>query len=192
MKLSVFALLFVAATSTSFAQAGQQTLSPNTGSQPDVQILQPKGSARALPDHASQAGCPVMLTSASLASKAHTQLTSGGMATDSDTGGIDLRFRNMSGKQIESLHVTARVKVKQSVYDLDATTLELHFTISGTGVVDRSSELLRSIPMQATLFGVGQVTLEQVSYADGSVWIAGHHDVCRTNGASGLRQVEAK
>jgi hypothetical protein len=167
---------------------------PGASPQTDAQKARKEAQMRMLMERTTQAECPVMLTSVALASKAHVQLTSkGGTAVmRDDSGALDLHFRNMSGKQIESMDISADVRVKRSVYDLDAAGVPLDFTVSGTGIVDRSSELLRSIPVNSPVFGVGRVTLDQVTYADGSVWSAGPHSACETNGSGGLHNIEAK
>jgi hypothetical protein len=59
-------------------------------------------------ERAMQGNCPVVLTSAWLAPR--LQLLKSGDATDGN--GIDLEFRNASGKEIRSLDLSATILVK--------------------------------------------------------------------------------
>ncbi|MBT9331064.1 hypothetical protein [Paracidobacterium acidisoli] len=135
----------------------------------------------------AEAECPVELTAVSPAAQAHLQLTS----PVQSEGGIELSFRNQSGKEIRSMEVGAELKVKRNVYDLDAATVKLDLTVSGTGVVDPANNLMRSLPVDAALFGVGTVTLEEVTFADGSVWTPAGRVACSVRG-NGTQRIEMK
>ncbi|HEV2272571.1 MAG TPA: hypothetical protein VGR96_00320, partial [Acidobacteriaceae bacterium] len=93
----------------------------------------------------NQTGCPVVLTGASVATKARYMPVN--RYAPSETPGLDLRFRNMSGKAIRSATIRVQVRYKQSVYDLDSTTRNLFLTVAGTGITDGERELSRLIPL---------------------------------------------
>jgi hypothetical protein len=57
--------------------------------------------------------------------------------------------------------------------------------LSGTHDLDKTLDQIQHIvlPKHVYLFGVVRVTLDQVSYADGSLWTAPvSNNACRTNG----------
>lgn len=140
---------------------------------------------------AAQAACPLQLTSASVAPSAG--LLPVGMRNSGD-GALALHFRNQSGKAIRSASITAHLKVKTNVYALDARPLEVQLTFSGTEDRDRQADQLARIalPGRVYLFGVVTVSLDQVTFADGSFWIATPGtDVCKVGGA-GTQLLEAK
>lgn len=139
---------------------------------------------------AAEAACPLSLTSAGLAPDGHLLPVADAMPSD---GALDLHFRNDSGKAIRSAELTARLRVKTDVYALDATPLELHLTFSGTGDRDKAVDQLTRIPLplHAYAFGVARVTLNQVKFSDGSVWIARSSGSCAVGGP-GQQRIEAK
>ncbi len=124
----------------------------------------------------NQTGCPVVLTGASVATKARYMPVN--RYAPSETPGLDLRFRNMSGKAIRSAAIRVQVRYKQSIYDLDSTTRNLFLTVAGTGITDGERELSRLIPLRSEVFGLGLVELKRVNYADGSVWKAEARNSC--------------
>lgn len=129
-----------------------------------------------------QTGCPLFLKSASVAPHA------GYLPVDSrrtDDPALDLHFYNRSGKPIQSASITAHLRVKTNVYVLDAHPLDLHLTVSGTSGVDKALDQLAQIalPDHVYVFGVAQVTLDQVMFTDGSLWNASPtHNACATTG----------
>ena len=135
-------------------------------------------------------GCPLTLTSASVAPKAGYLPVAPRPGHD---GALDLHFRNSSGKVIVSATVTASLRVKTDIYALDASPVDLRLQFAGTKELDRDLEQLRQIPLpdHAYLFGVAQVSLDQVVFADGSVWHAPAASACRTEGPTSLR-IEAR
>lgn len=131
-----------------------------------------------------QAGCPLFLQSASVASAANFLPVD---AKANSGGTLSLHFRNQSGKPIRNASITAHLRVKTNVYDLDAHPLDLRLTVSGTSDIDKTlDQFLRIVlPQHVYLFGVAQVSLDQVSFADGSVWTAsGGQNACRTSGSA--------
>jgi hypothetical protein len=199
MKLFVSALLLAALAAFAQNQTSNQGvagMAPATGqaAQPGQANLQQQALKKAQEQAeelglvVSQAGCPLYMESASVAPEGgYLPVT----ARNAQDGVLDLRFRNQSGKAIASVAVTARVNVKTNIYALDAHTVELRLTFGGTQNLDRDQPQGAQIglPPHAYLFGVARVTLDQVTYADGSVWNApASNNTCRTNGP-GIEQI---
>lgn len=138
-----------------------------------------------------QIGCPLYLESAFASSAA------GVLPVDARVQGggtLSLHFRNKSGKPVRSAEITAHLRVKTNIYDLDASPLDLRLTLSGTTSVDQALSLVESIalPQHIYPFGVAQVMLDQVTFEDGSVWMASAaHNTCATSGP-GSEKVELK
>ena len=186
MKLFVSALLLAAA-SAAFGQ--NQTSAPDgltaaavpqQHNQQTPFVVDDLVAHKVMPSR--QAGCPLSLESASVAPEAgYLPVT----AQNRQDGALDLHFRNQSGKPIASASITARVSVKTNIYDLDAHTLQLRLTFSGTQDLDKTLDQIQHItlPRHVYLFGVARVDLDQVTYADGSVWTApARSNVCQTAG----------
>lgn len=137
-------------------------------------------SAKALQkmmDRISHARCPVVLTSAWLTPR--IQLLKSG--DDPDGNGIDLEFRNASGKGIYSMELSATILVKKSIYDLGyLPPVHLHLTAYGTRNIDSAFDELRrlSLPDQMHPAVVDGVRLEQVTFEDGSVWSPANDQYC--------------
>ena len=121
-----------------------------------------------------QAGCPVVLTSARLNWPAsYLPVTSAERATEPN---LALGFENSSGKAIRLVSITAKFLGKQNVYQLDADAFDLRLTFSGVDAADKTAEQLREIRLPEKMmhaFGVTRVSLEQVTFADGTFWMAG-------------------
>jgi hypothetical protein len=181
MRLFVSALLLAAA-SAGFAQNGftQNQAAPAPGSElaPGVMTLELQAVG---PMPQSQAGCPVVLTSARLNWPAsYLPVTSAEKVTEPN---LELNFRNSSGKAIRSVTITARFLAKQNVYQLDASGFDLHLTFSGVDGADKAAEQLREIrlPEKMYAYGVTRVSLEQVTFGDGTFWMAMGHNNCSLN-----------
>jgi len=205
MKLFVSALLLAAAP-MAFAQnqvpnqgvmTHFETLGPGQQLTPqqksDLETAQAKGraQAQAILDRMNQAGCPLYLKSASVAPAAGVLPV--GMRNGGD-GALNLHFRNQSGKAIRSATITAHLKVKTDVYALDARPLEVQLNFSGTSDLDKEADQLTRItlPGHVYLFGVATVTLDHVTYADGTFWIADQSaNTCKVGGL-GERLLQAK
>jgi hypothetical protein len=199
MKLFVSALLLVAA-SAAFAQsqpanqgAAVVTLAPGEAAQPsqatDATQKKAQAALQALIDTATQADCPLYMESARVSpNAAYLPVT----AQNRQDAGLDLHFRNQSGKAIASASITARLSVKTDVYALDAHTLQLRFTLAGTQDFDKTLEQFQRIvlPKHVYLYGVARVTLEQVGFADGTVWSApAGNNACRTSGSGSIDKI---
>ena len=154
MKLSALLVLFAAA-STCFAQP--------TAKPPTVQT--------------HQAGCPVVLTSAEMTPYLMLLRASGGPATQ---GGLDLKFRNASGKEIQSMALQAEFLAKKSIYDLRTDKLEVHLTAQGTRDMNDALDHLRHLPLPERSHPVmlNRIQLEQVTFTDGSIWTPVKDDAC--------------
>jgi hypothetical protein len=178
MRLVVSALLLAAA-SAGIAQAQKQAV-PAPGSElaPGTMTLELQAVG---PMPQSQAGCPVVLTSAHLNWPAsYLPVTAAEKVTEPN---LALGFQNSSGKAIRSVAITARFLAKQSVYQLDARGFDLHLTFSGVDAADKAAEQLREIrlPEKMYAYGVTRVSLEQVTFGDGTFWMAMGRNNCSLN-----------
>jgi hypothetical protein len=165
MKLVTLALA-VLSTATAFAQSNVNTV-PGI----DVTIV---------PGATSQAGCPVAFTDVALDTKAHF------MPVRQDTapaGSLKFQYKNQSGKEIQSISVRVELKVKKSVYDLDATTVTLNMTLTGKGADE-------TLPLTLRTYGLSRVTLEQVSFTDGTIWNASEKNTCSYNRMNSSELIE--
>lgn len=193
MKLS--ALLLFAAASTAIAQStgassnlspGQIEATGDVSSAAAATVIitgsETTKDLQAASDRVNQVGCPVVLTSAWLSP--YLMLLRDGMTPSPDTvrdgSGIDLRFRNASGKEIRSMELDAVFLAKKSIYDLNGVKITLHLTATGTDSIDSTFEHLRHLPLPAKTNPVlvDNVSLEQVTFADGSVWTAKGDGFC--------------
>lgn len=176
MKRSALVLLLAASVSC-FAQNSNNTKSA------DLDHLLPQ---------ATQAGCPVMFTSASITPKGRYLPVSSKKDTGNANGDLNLGFRNMSGKQIQSIGLAAELKVKRNRYDLDATTIDIHLTVAGL-VEPNENDLSRTLALTVNAFGLEQVRLEHVNYTDGSIWtIKNNKGVCSFTGQGGALLTQLK
>ena len=121
--------------------------------------------------------CPVDLISAMIDTPARYLPVA---TPEGDSGSLDLTFRNAADKKIKSASLEVQVRAKKSIYDLEAYTLTTHLEISGIDVA--SGQLSRRLPLPVPAFGVAQVILERVTYADGSIWSRKSGSGCRLNG----------
>jgi hypothetical protein len=173
MKLLLSALLLAAATAT-FAQAQTDPAPSPSGRMQslDLQAVQPS------PD---QTGCPVVLTQAHLNWPATLMpVTAAEKVTEPN---LALGFQNSSGKPIQSVSITARFTGKASKYQLDASAFNLHLSFSGSDTADQTAEELREIrlPEKMYAYGVTRISLDQVTFADGTFWRAIGHSNCALN-----------
>lgn len=129
-----------------------------------------------------QSGCPVVLTGAGLTPYI-LRLTSATDATG-EVGGVDLEFRNASGKAIRSIEFLAEIRIKRSILDLDylpqPVEVRLQVMTTGTIVVDENFSQLRHLALPKMRYPtlLSSVSPEQVTFADGSVWVPKTDDAC--------------
>ena len=184
MKLSALLLLAAAA---SICVAQVKPASPSTSQNPGVGMVNDQAlsaAARATLDKipkmtagANQVSCPVVLTSAWLSPYLMLLDTAGGSAGN----GLDLEFHNTSGKEIRSMELSAHIQVKKSVYDLDyLPPIRVHLTAYGSRSIDETFAELRHLSLPEAIHPtlVEGVTLEQVTFEDGSVWSVGSGQYC--------------
>jgi hypothetical protein len=172
MKLLVSALLLAASTAA-LAQVPTAQPTPQTASLQSLDL-----QAAPSPD---QNGCPVVLTQAHLNwPPTFMPVTAAEKVTEPN---LALGFQNPSGKAIRSVSITARFKGKGSRYQLDATAFDLHLTLSGTESADQKAEQLREIrlPEKMYVYGVTRIALDQVTFADGTLWSSVGHSNCAMN-----------
>jgi hypothetical protein len=194
MKVLVSAFLLAAA-----PVALAQNQAPAFNPQPDpaleakirAQAAQIRVQLQSQMDWKNQTGCPLYLKSASVAPAAGL-LPVG--SRNSGDGALNLQFRNQSGKAIRSASITAHLKIKTNVYALDARPLEVQLSFSGTSDLDKEADQLTRItlPGHGYLFGVATVTLDQVTFADGSFWIADRGANSCSVGGAGTQRVLAQ
>lgn len=146
MKLAAFALI----TFSSIAALAQ-----TTAAAPSIEVLQ--GSIT------SRAGCPVAFTNVALETKARLMPVQLGQPQD---GSLSFSYENQSGKQIQSIAVRVELRVKKSVYDLDATPIALDMMLTGKSAQEK-------LPLAVRAYGFTRVTLQQVTYSDGTIWTPG-------------------
>lgn len=116
--------------------------------------------------------CPLTLTSAQLDwPGTYMPVTSAEKVMEPN---LALGFQNSSGRAIRTVVVTAALRVKKDVYALDATPVELRLNFAGTKDLNKDLSQLATIPLPKGLheYGVVQVRLDQVLFADGTMWMA--------------------
>jgi hypothetical protein len=176
VKLFVSALLLASA-SAGYAQ-NQAAPAPGSEVAPGIVTLDLQ-AAPMMPEN--QAGCPVVMTSAHLNWPAsYLPVTAAEKVTQPN---LALNFRNSSGKSIRSVTITARFLGKQSVYQLGASGFDLHLTFSGVDAADKAAEQLREIrlPEKMHAYGVTRISLEQVTFGDGTFWMPMGRSNCSLN-----------
>jgi hypothetical protein len=185
MRLFVSALLLAAA-SAAFAQnQAAPAQSAGVARMEGIKSL----DLQAVPLPGSQAGCPVVLTSAHLNWPAsYLPVTAAEKVTEPN---LALQFQNSSGKAIRSVGITARFLGKQNIYQLDGSAFDLHLTFSGTDAADKAVEQLREIRLPAKMhaYGVTRISLEQVTFADGTLWMAMGRSNCSLNVGGGTERI---
>ena len=182
MKLFLSALLLAAAPLL-LAQNQAPSPSQQTAQRADGPGILADNLVAHMAARVDQTGCPLFLQSASVASAAGFLPVD---ARENGSGTLSLHFRNQSGKPIHAASITAHLRIKTDIYDLDAHPLDLRLTLSGTQDLDKTLDQFQRIvlPQHLYLFGVAQVTLDQVTFADGAVWTAAQtHTTCATTGA---------
>jgi len=169
MKLVTLALIAVCAV-TAAAQS-----STHTEEIPGLLTVPPGMS---LDNMNLQIGCPVAFTEVALQHNARYMPVKQNTAWDSS---LAFRYKNQSGKLIESIEIRVELKVKKSVYDLDATTITRDVTLTG----DTSDTL----PLNVIAYSVGRVTLAQVNYTGGKVWTPKARNTCNYESPNTSEQI---
>lgn len=194
MKLLLSALVVLAASAAvpaAFAQVQASGANQKAAQQtPDSGHYVGDLTAHNAPMQMISGTCPLTLTGARLDLPAsYMPVTSADKVTEPN---LALNFENSSGKAIRSVAVTAELKTKRNAYALDATPVELRLSFAGTQDLNKELSQLATIPLPKGLheFGVIQVRLDQVMFADGTMWTApASRNVCAVGGQS---LVEAK
>ena len=192
MKLPALLLLAVATSTCAAQSATSFQATPSRGESSNVGIVDDQALSRAataaakaatltelrkLADRVNQTNCPVVLTSAGLT----PYLMLVDASRDPSGNSLDLEFRNTSGKEIRLMELSARILVKRSVYDLDyLPAIHLHLTAYGTKSVDAAFAQLRRLPLPKGIHPtlVEGITLEQVTFADGTTWTSRGNQYC--------------
>ncbi len=119
-----------------------------------------------------QEGCPVRIEEASFERAGRIMLTSERDAVSSPT--LHLDYRNLSGKEIESVELTGWIKVKESRYQLDYSVHPLHWEVSLKAPLSEDAEGTRAFKLASNVFGLDRIELSSVTYSDGSMWKPEH------------------
>jgi hypothetical protein len=155
MKLLNFALVAASAISA----AGQNNTTNGPSEIPGLVVSPPSLNL--------QIGCPVAFTDVVLKRDARYMPVRQGAEPDSS---LEFKYKNQTGKLIESIEIQVVLKIKRSIYDLDAITITRDMTLSGNpGEV---------VPLNLLAYGVSSVTLKQVNYVDGKHWMPANEN-CR-------------
>lgn len=84
---------------------------------------------------------------------------------------LNIQLRNASAKPIAAINLLARIKVKDSVYQLDSVTRSFPFTLNSTNGPQR-------LQLAESALGFESLTIEQVAYTDGTTWKPEHKNAC--------------
>lgn len=142
MKLVILAVI----ASSAIAAAAQS----NGKTAPDI---------KKIPGFISQVACPVVFTDVSLQNDGRFMPVQQGAAQD---GSLAFQYKNLSGKLIQSIEIRVELRVKRSVYDLDATTISRDMTLT--------ADAKETLPLHLIAYSLERVTLEQVNYVGGKIW----------------------
>lgn len=124
-----------------------------------------------------QKNCPVVFVRANLTP--YLMLTQS-EARQPGNGGLDLGFTNSSGKNIYQINFTVHVLARKSVYDLDAKDIALELSVSGNRSANSALSELRHLELPQSIHPavISSVTLQQVFFEDGTVWMAKNSSTC--------------
>lgn len=138
----------------------------------------------------SQTGCPLTLTSATVAPEGRVMPVAQWTPGD---GSLRLQFQYASRLPVQSVALTAHLKVKTDEYALDATDLEIPLTFAGTRELDRPGEhsLRLVLPHNFYLYGVARVSVDAITFTTGQVWRPAGAGQCGVNG-HGAERIEGK
>jgi hypothetical protein len=181
MRFFVSALLLAAATAAFPQIQGKASLPQGKSSSVtnrSSQLMRWKGSA-----------CPITFTEAGFSSPNRDIFPVGQRTPES--GSLNLRFHNNSGTDIRSASITASMRVKTNLYDLDARPIEFHLSFSSMEDLDAAMTQLAHIPLPQHVYpyGVSRVKLDQVIFADGTFWTASEHSGCVLNQSRSIEQI---
>jgi hypothetical protein len=116
----------------------------------------------------SQAGCPMQIVDASFERPGRIMLISDGLASAEPT--LRLHYWNFSGKEIESVVLTAWIKVKNSPYQLDSTVYPFQLKLAPEAPLGDDAQATQALKLKSNAFGLDRIELSQVIYSDGTMW----------------------
>jgi len=138
---------------------------------------------------AGQEDCPVRIVNASFGRPAQLMLTG---KTKADSGPtLHLDYRNLSGKDIESVMLIGWIKVKESPYQLDSVTHPFHLELSRKALLAKGVQATQTLNLANNALGLDRLELLQVTYADGTTWKPEPRS-CVYNNAGGMERAEAR
>lgn len=127
----------------------------------------------------SVAGCEVNIVKVSFERPSRFLLVSSG-ARASGAPSLSVELANHSTKKVVALDLLARIKVKDSLYQLDSVSREfpVHLT-SGEGV--------QRLDLVKNAVGFDSLAIQRVTYADGTSWQPEHRLACTYQGAGTMQ-----
>lgn len=126
--------------------------------------------------------CPIVFTAAKLDRPAE-YMPVATSAQEKSKANLHLSFSNPGGKQIAAMALTGYLKVKPNRYALDATEIQMPLTFTpATDEIGSEAD----IPLLRNIVGFDHLTLDSVTYKDGSVWHSPkeHHSCSFTSGSA--------
>jgi hypothetical protein len=92
-------------------------------------------------------------------------------------------------KLIASVDLVARVKVKESVYQLDSVTRSIPLHLADREASSSDREGMQRLQLAESVLGFESVAIQQVTYADGSIWKPESAHVCGYRSPGGSMRV---
>jgi hypothetical protein len=84
---------------------------------------------------------------------------------------LSVWIENNSGKKVQAVDLLARIKVKDSIYQLDSTTREFPIHLA-------SGEDTQRLQLADSAVGLESLLIRQVTYEDGTTWKPEHRLAC--------------
>jgi len=137
-----------------------------------------------------QAGCPVQVLAASFERPAQLMPTAAQVRADGAPT-LRLNYRNLSGKDIESVRLTGYVKVKDNPYQLDSVTRPFDVVLSRKALLGKDVQATQALKLAANAIGLDRIELSRVTYADGTSWQPERRN-CVFSNAGGMERAEAR
>jgi hypothetical protein len=177
MKRTILCFL-VLATVPALSQSANRNIPANPQAPPfalsQTQVFSMEGL------EAGNTACEVNIVKASFERSARVMRVVAGVRQTS-TPSLSFEMKNLSARRVESVDLMARIKVKDSIYQLDSVMREfpIHLTnIEGT----------QRLPLVDSALGFDSLAVEQVTFADGTTWKPQHRLACAYR-PSGVNQL---
>ncbi len=173
MKLAILSILVLATVPVlSQNSNGKSLANPSSSSQADLETY-------AHNPEIDMRRCEVKVLQASFDRPARMmQVASGAWSTPS----LSVQLEDDSAKAIQAVDLVAVLKVKESIYQLDSTTLELPLHL-------RSIEGTQRLHVVESAVGFDSLLIAQVTYRDGTTWRPTHKRACGYYSSQSMEQV---